>query len=264
MTVVLQVSDPHFGTERPNAVEALRRFCAELRPDVLLVSGDITQRARHAEFSRALAFFDALEVPARIVIPGNHDIPLFDLFARAVRPYSRYRRAFGPELEGEIERDDLLLIALNTTRAYRHKQGEVSSAQVERTARRLHEAKPGQVRFVVVHQPVAVTREVDVANLLRGHASAVRRWASAGADAILGGHIHLPYALPLRERWPELPHPTWAVQAGTALSSRLRDGISNSVNVLRTAAGRRAVLERWDLDETAGAFRECRSSVIVG
>jgi hypothetical protein len=71
----------------------------------------------------------------------------------------------------------------------------------------------------------------------------------------MGGHIHLPYVLPLRSRWPDLPREVWAVQAGTALSSRVRGGIPNSVNVIRTGPGRGAVVERWDVDATAGVFR---------
>ncbi|MEO6276627.1 metallophosphoesterase [Roseateles sp.] len=253
MTVVLQVSDPHFGTERPQAVAALQRLCQALRPDLLLVTGDITQRARAREFAAARAFFDQLAVPSRLTIPGNHDIPLFDVFTRVFSPYRRFARAFGPVLEGEFERDDLLVIALNTTRRWRHKNGEVSPEQVERVADRLARARPGQLRLVAVHQPVAVTEEVDVNNLLRGHRLAVQRWAQAGADAILGGHIHLPYVL----RLPGLPRPVWAVQAGTALSSRLRGGISNSVNVIRGRA-----VERWDLDEVPGEFRQVQSTAI--
>ncbi|MDR7335058.1 metallophosphoesterase [Roseateles asaccharophilus] len=252
MTVALQVSDTHFGTERPVAMAALRQLCAELRPDLLLVTGDITQRARAHEFDSARAFFDGLQVPARLIVPGNHDIPLFDLFTRAVRPYRGFERVFGAALEGEFERDDLLVIALNTTRRWRHSNGEVSAAQVERVAARLARASPAQLKLVAVHQPVAAITHEDVANLLRGRHHAVRRWAAAGADAVVGGHIHLPYVLPLRERWPELARNLWCVQAGTAVSHRLRGGISNSVNVIRT---RPAAVQRWDLDEAAGEFR---------
>ena len=260
MSVVLQVSDPHFGTERPESVAALERFCHTLRPDLLLVTGDITQRARPAEFAAARAFFDRLDVPARLLIPGNHDIPLFDLFTRAFRPYSRYARAFGPVLEGEFERDDLLVIAINTTRRWRHKNGEVSAGQIARVAERLARAAPQQLCLVAVHQPVGVTKDIDVKNLLRGHDRAMRRWAEAGVDAVLGGHIHLPYVLLL----PGLPRAVRAVQAGTALSSRVRGGISNSVNVVRTGPGRGGVVERWDLDETAGEFRRMESTAIAG
>ncbi len=263
MTVVLQMSDPHFGTERPMAVGALERLCGELKPDLLLITGDITQRARPVEFSRAKAFVEKLGVPARLVIPGNHDIPLYAVATRLLHPYRRYEHAFGPAEDGEFEADDLLVVALNTTRRYRHKHGEVSDPQIERTARRLAQAKPGQVRLVAVHQPVAVTRTDDVVNLLRGHAKAVRRWSEAGADAVVGGHIHLPYVLPLHERRPDLPRPVWAVQAGTALSIRVRGGIPNSVNVIRTGPARTAVVERWDVDETAGLFQRVNSTPLA-
>ncbi|MCY4745071.1 metallophosphoesterase [Pelomonas sp. UHG3] len=260
MSVVLQVSDTHFGTERPVAMAALQALCAQLRPDLLLATGDITQRARHDEFARARAFFDSLGVPAQRVLPGNHDIPLFDLVARAFRPHARYLQAFGPALEGEFSNDALLVLTLNTTRRYRHSRGEVSAAQIEAVAQRVAAAAPGQLRLVAVHQPVAVTLAADRGHLLRGHEAAVRRWAEAGVDAVLGGHIHLPYVLPLRQRWPALPRPVWAVQGGTALSHRLRGGLSNSVNVIR--AQRSAVVERWDLDEAAGQFRCVASTVI--
>lgn len=258
MTVVLQVSDPHFGTERPKAVAALQRFCHALQPDLLLVTGDITQRARADEFAGARDFFDTLAVPARLIIPGNHDIPLFDVVTRLFKPYSRFRHAFGPALEGEFERDDLLVITLNTTRRLRHKNGEVSDEQITRVAERLARARPQQLRLVGVHQPVAVTQQSDIENLLLGHERAVHRWAEAGADAVLGGHIHLPYVLPL----PGLPRPMWAVQAGTSLSSRVRGGISNSVNVIRTGPDRSGVVERWDLNETADEFQQVSATVI--
>ncbi|MGQ3051252.1 MAG: metallophosphoesterase family protein [Roseateles sp.] len=258
MTVVLQVSDTHFGTERPVAVVALQRLSAELRPDLLLVTGDITQRARPAQFARAKVVFDQLGVPAQLIIPGNHDIPLFNVFARAFHPYGRFAEVFGNALEGEYERDDLLVIAINTTRRYRHKHGEVSPEQIDRVAERLSRARPGQLRLVAVHQPVAVTTESDINNLLRGHERAVRRWAVAGVDAVIGGHIHLPYVLPLKQTWPDLPRAVSAIQAGTAVSHRLRGGISNSVNVIRTGPG--AVVERWDLDEGTGRFRLVQST----
>jgi 3',5'-cyclic AMP phosphodiesterase CpdA len=258
VTVVLQLSDPHFGTERPAALTGLEALCRELHPDLLLVTGDITQRARRHEFARARGFFDRLGVPARLVIPGNHDIPLYDVLTRAVDPYRRYARAFGRALEGEFENAELLVIALNTTRRWRHSNGELSDAQIERVAQRLARAAPGQLRLVAVHQPVAAIEADDVGNLLRGRERAVRRWAQAGADAVLGGHIHLPYVLPLHRLWPELARPVWAVQAGTALSHRLRGGIGNSVNVVRT--GRPAIVERWDLDEAAGRFLRVAST----
>jgi 3',5'-cyclic AMP phosphodiesterase CpdA len=250
MTVLLHLSDPHFGTERAEVVEALVRFAHEQQPQVAVLSGDITQRARRAQFAAARRFMDRLAVPVTLVIPGNHDIPLFDVMTRLLKPYVGHQQAFGSDLEPRYASDELMVLCVNTTRAYRHKDGEVSEGQIERVARELRKARPGQLRVVVTHQPVHVTRLEDEANLLHGHREAVLAWSQAGADVVLGGHIHLPYVRPLAESVAGLPRPIWSVQAGTAVSRRVRGGIPNSVNLLRyRGAGpgpRRCVVERWD------------------
>jgi hypothetical protein len=172
-------------------------------------------------------------------------------------PYANYQRAFGLELEPEFEAADLLVLGVNTTRASRHKDGEVSAAQIARVSQRLQGARAEQLRMVVTHQPVHVTRPEDETNLLHGHQKAVSAWAKAGVDLILGGHIHLPYVRSLRERFVDLPRNVWAVQAGTAVSSRTRGGISNSVNLIhyvQSERSRRCVITRWDYERTAQRF----------
>ncbi|BAO81805.1 predicted phosphohydrolase [Serpentinimonas raichei] len=253
MSLVLQVSDTHFGTEQPPVVEALVALAQQQRPDLLLLSGDITQRARPAQFRAARAFMERLGAPL-LAVPGNHDIPLLDLWTRLRRPYARYLAAFGPELEPLHSSPELLVLCLNTTRPWRHKHGEVSAAQIERVAQRLEAATAAQLRVVVVHQPVAVIRSSDVVNLLRGHEAALQRWAAAGADLVLGGHIHLPYVRAV----DGLARPLWAVQAGTAVSARVREGLPNSVNLLRWGAPHASPgccqIEQWDYAAAQRAF----------
>ncbi|MNR83828.1 3',5'-cyclic adenosine monophosphate phosphodiesterase CpdA [compost metagenome] len=257
MKTVLHISDTHFGTERPQVVQALQRLAHAQAPDLLILSGDITQRARAVEFAAAQAFVDSLAIASRVVIAGNHDIPLFDVLTRLFRPYARYCRKFGPELEPVFETPELLVITVRTTRRYRHIEGEVSDAQIERVAQRLQQGSAQQLRIVVTHQPVHVIHEVDREHLLRGHQTAIQRWAQAGADLILGGHIHRPFTSALHEALPDLPRRVWALQAGTALSSRIRHDSNNSVNLIRYAdhaAPQRAVLERWDYSEAENEF----------
>jgi predicted MPP superfamily phosphohydrolase len=252
MSVLLQLSDPHFGTEQAPVVQALTALAQQLQPELLLLSGDITQRATRRQFAQARAFTDRLGAPL-LAIPGNHDIPLFDLGQRVLHPYARYREAFGNVLEPTHASPDLLVQCVNTTRWYRHKGGTVSSNQIERVARRLRTAEPSQLRVVVVHQPIAVLRASEQHNLLHGHAQAQQSWAAAGCDVVLGGHIHLPYVMPL----PGLARPMWAVQAGTCVSRRVRAGAANSVNVLRwggnTAPGC-CLIEQWDYSAATQAF----------
>jgi len=168
MSDLLQTSDAHFGTEQPQVVEALVALAAQQRPDVVVLSGDITQRARPAQFRAAKAFVDRLGASV-LVIPGNHTIALFDLWARLTRPYARYATVFGAELEPVHSSQYLLVVGANTTRAWDHKNGEVSTAQIDRVANLLTAASPQQLRVVVVHQPAAVTQAEDRSNLLRGH-----------------------------------------------------------------------------------------------
>ena len=260
MSVLLQISDTHFGTEQAAVVEALGTLAHAQRPDVVVLSGDITQRARPAQFRAARAFVDRLGAPV-IAVPGNHDIPLFDLWARLRHPYARYRDAFGTDLEPVHQAPELLVVGVNTTRPWRHKDGEVSALQIDRVARLLERADPAQLRVVVVHQPMAVTRAEDEPNRLRGHAAALQAWAEAGADLVIGGHIHLPYVLPLQG----LARPLWVVQAGTAVSSRVREGVPNSVNLLRWGAD--AVpdccrIEQWDYVADTRAFRLAKVSEV--
>jgi 3',5'-cyclic AMP phosphodiesterase CpdA len=250
--MLLQISDTHFGTEQPLVVEALAAFTAQQRPDLVVLSGDITQRARRAQFQAARLFIERLGTPF-LAIPGNHDVPLFDVLARVAHPYGRYREAFGNELEPVHSSADLLVQCLNTTRWWRHTKGEISSEQIERVAARISAATPKQLCVVVVHQPVWVPDTGDAHNLVRRHAVAVQRWASAGADVVMGGHIHLPYVKQL----PDLPRRLWAVQAGTALSYRVRGGQANSVNLLRwgrDAPPGRCVVEQWECPAAGPAF----------
>ncbi len=252
MSVLLHLSDPHFGTEQAPVVEALAALAQQLQPELLVLSGDITQRATRKQFAAARAFTDRLGT-LLLAIPGNHDIPLFDLGQRLFHPYARYREAFGKVLEPMHASREWLLQCVNTTRWYRHKGGSVSSAQIERVASRLRAAEPGQLRVVVVHQPIGVLRATEQHNLLHGYAEAKQRWAAAGCDVVLGGHIHLPYVMALAG----LARPMWAVQAGTCVSRRVRSGAANSVNVLRwggdTAVGC-CRIEQWDYSAATQAF----------
>lgn len=250
--MLLQISDPHFGTEQTPVVEALAALSCEQHPDLVVLSGDITQRATADQFRAARRFMDRLGVPF-LAIPGNHDIPLFNLSARLFNPYAGFRRAFGTALEPMHHARDLLVLCVNTTRWYRHVNGEVSMAQIDRVAAALMQASPRQLRVVVVHQPVAVMRAGDVHDRVRGCERALQRWSTAGGDIVMGGHIHLAYVKLL----PSLPRPMWAVQAGTSVSTRVREGMPNSVNIVRCgtdAPDGFSVIEQWDYDARRNAF----------
>lgn len=268
MTVLLHISDTHFGTEELPVVAALQALARELEPDVVVHSGDITQRARKSQFAAARRFCDSLAAPHLLVLPGNHDIPLYNLLARAVAPYARYHAAFGDVLEPVLDLEDVLVIGVNTTRAARHKDGEVSPAQIGRVAERLGRARRGQLRVVVTHQPACVLREEDEKDRLHGGEAAVQAWSRAGADLVLGGHIHLPFVSDVCQLAAGTPRPLYCIQAGTAVSHRVRHGTPNSVNVVRWepprhGAPRSCEVERWDYDLAEACFERTHSRTLA-
>ena len=267
MSLLLHISDTHFGTEQPLVVAALETLAKERLPDVLVFSGDITQRATQAQFQAARRLCDRLGIHRLLALPGNHDIPLFNVLARAVRPYGNYLEAFGPKLDPILETDDFLVIGVNTTRVSRHKNGEVSEEQVHRVAAQLQKARPRQLRIVVTHQPAAVMRAQDEPDRLRGAEAALHEWSRAGADLVLGGHIHLPYLVDLKATPHPTPRPTWCVQAGTAVSSRVRHGTHNSVNLIHWKAlasdqPRQCLAERCDYRAETGWFETASRDVL--
>jgi 3',5'-cyclic AMP phosphodiesterase CpdA len=246
MTVLLQISDPHFGTERPAVVEALLQLALQERPAIVVISGDITQRARRAQFAAAKEFVSRIAAPAIVAVPGNHDIPLFNVLARSFYPYRGFQWVFGEQLEPEWESPEFRVVCVNTTRPARHKDGEVSAEQIDRVSQRLRAATPEQVRVVVTHQPVYVLKGSEIHNRLHGYAQAISSWSAAGADIIMGGHIHLPYIAPLHDHSEAAARRCWVVQAGTAVSCRVRKRQSNSVNIIRRTQQMGCVVERWD------------------
>jgi len=262
VTRIVQISDTHFGADVPAVVEALLALTRAFPPDLLVLSGDITQRARRREFAAARAVVRRIDAPNLLALPGNHDIPLFNLALRVFAPYARYAEHFGTDLEPTFESDDLLALGVNTTRRWQHIDGYVSAAQVERVCARLRRARPTQLRVVVTHQPLHVSRLRDRKDILRGHALALPAWCAAGADVVLGGHIHLPQVHAMRELRPDLPRAMWCIQAGTATSSRVRWEAPNSVNLLdwhRPIApdeAPRCTVERWDYDAGSQQFHK--------
>jgi 3',5'-cyclic AMP phosphodiesterase CpdA len=173
--------------------------------------------------------------------------------ARLFSPYHAYMEAFGKDLEPELEFEDALVIGVNTTRPERHKDGEVSKEQIERVVQRLRKARRDQLRVVVTHQPACVMRPEDEKDRLHGGEDAVRAWSAAGADLVLGGHIHLPYISDLCSRVEGTERTMYCVQAGTAFSHRVRHNTPNSLNIIRwqppaNGDARVCCVERWDYD----------------
>lgn len=245
------ISDTHFGTEDEAVCAALRNDLLREAPDLIVLSGDITQRARQAQFRAARAFLDSLSSIPVLALPGNHDLPLFDLFTRFTAPYRRFMHHICPTLAPVWQGAEVAVVGVNSTRVLRHKNGVLSTDMVQEVARRLA-TLPQPFKVVALHHPLAVITPGDRSNRVRGADEALAAWTSAGADIFLGGHIHLPYCIPAG------PASRQAVilQAGTAVSTRRRGGQPNSFNLVRfeTSGNRHMVIEQRDYDASAGVF----------
>jgi 3',5'-cyclic AMP phosphodiesterase CpdA len=243
---LIQLSDLHFGTERPEVIEALTATICNLQPDLVLLSGDITQRARRGQFRRCESFLAQLPAAPVLAVPGNHDIPLFNLWQRFWAPYAHFRSSFGPNLAPEYTDADLLVIGVNTTRPDRHVDGCFQPEMVAHVEQRLRRSS-ASLKIVMGHHPVDRVLESDERNVAEGAEAAVRQWSDAGMVLYLGGHIHYPFCAPLERRYPGVHSECWTAQAGTAISRRVRDGKPNSFNLIEWQSLRRQLqLERWD------------------
>lgn len=249
------VSDPHFGTERPEVLADLLRRLADARPRVIIVSGDITQRARARQFAAARRFVDALPREAhRVLVPGNHDLPLFNLLRRFTAPYEDYERTLGPR-ESLWQADGVALLALDATAPRRRKDGYLPPAHLQERLRAARTAcGPGGLLLVVAHQPLWTAWGEDKRQTLIGRHETARLLAAARADIVFSGHVHVPFIGSSAASDPGLAWRFVLCGAGTAVSHRTRTGVPNSFNLLDLdAAGPSLRVARHDWD--GAAFR---------
>lgn len=220
MRTIAHLSDLHFGTEQPPIVEGLVADLVARRPSLVVISGDLTQRARRAQFIAARAFLDRLPRP-QLVIPGNHDVPLYDVARRFLAPFARYCSCIQPELNPTYGDDELVVVGLNTARSFTWKSGRISVWQIAAMQRELADAGR-RLKVIVTHHPFVPPPD-DVGIKLVGRAAlAVPLLDAHEVDLLLSGHLHRGYAADVRTRYPAARRSVLAAQAGTATSARTR------------------------------------------
>lgn len=252
MTRIAHISDTHFGTEEAPVCAALRKDLLREAPDLVVLTGDITQRARRAQFRAAREFLDSLAPIPVLTLPGNHDLPLFDLFTRFTQAYRHYTGHICATLAPVWQGTGVAVVGVNSTRVLRHKHGALPADLVQEVAERIA-GLPQTFKVVALHHPLAVIEPGDRRNRVRGADEALVAWIAAGADLFLGGHIHLPYCILGGQGIRQ----AIILQAGTAVSFRRRGGQPNSFNLVRfdSACGnRRMVIEQRDYDACTGIF----------
>ncbi len=167
MRTIAHISDLHFGRTDPDVVEGLAADLTARKPDVLVVSGDFTQRARPRQYEEAAAFLRRLPTP-QLVVPGNHDIPLFDVVRRVFFPLQRYRKYITKELRPVYSDDELFVLGINTARSFTHKSGWISEEQLLDVKLRVCPQPPDVFKVVVTHHPFIPPPREPRADVVRG------------------------------------------------------------------------------------------------
>ncbi|MHA3770021.1 metallophosphoesterase family protein [Verrucomicrobiota bacterium sgz303538] len=251
MRTLVHLSDIHFGRTDPVLVKAVQEYVTELQPHVTVISGDFTQRARKWQFQAGREFMDSLP-GAKIAVPGNHDVPLWNVFARFVVPLANYRRYITKDLDPLYRDDELVVIGVNTARSLTWKGGRINRRQVEFIRERLCGVNENVIKVVVTHHPFDLPEGQDERDLVGRARMAMQGLAECGADVLLSGHLHHAYTGGTAKRYQIKGHSALVVQAGTATSTRLR-GSANSFNVLRIDPPR-VVVEILSWDASVGQF----------
>ncbi len=249
----LQIGKPY----RPGAAEAFLEAVRTLEPELIVVSGDLTQRAKVREFRTARAFLDALEETAPVVVtPGNHDVPLYRVWERLLAPYRNWRRFIATELDSVLRAGPATVVALNSSAPRRAiVGGRLDSEQIDFARRAFASAPSGDARIVVVHHHFVPTPTGDGGRPLPGARALLEAFEQMGVDLILGGHVHQTHITTSRALvegdGPGIP----IVACGTTASSRGRgpEEGRNTLDVLRMETGRIEVVPHL-FDPERGRF----------
>lgn len=231
MSKIVHISDVHFGREDAAVVECLVEKIVEIDPQVVVASGDLTQRARRSQFTSARAFLDRLPKP-QIVVPGNHDVPLYNFVGRFAHPLDNYKRYITENLEPFFLSDMLAIAGVNTARSMTIKGGRISAKQVALIRQRMTGLSDTLLKIVVTHHPFDVPEGRDEDDIVGRAREAMPLIAESGADVFLSGHLHVSHIGHSARRYRlESGRSALIIQAGTAASTRER-GEENSFNLL--------------------------------
>lgn len=239
MARIAHLSDLHFGAHDPKVVDATLAWMEEHRPDLIILSGDFTQRARIAQFRQASAYINRLRAAGFTIlaIPGNHDIPLYDVFRRFVAPLTRYERYIDNDLCPWFENDELAVLGINTARSLTIKDGKINRKQMAMIEERFARVAPEKTRILVTHHPLfamPIAEGNELSEAVGRHDDAISSVCRAGVHVALAGHFHRTYA-EAAAKMVENAGGALVIQAGTATSTRFRNNELQSFNWLHVA-----------------------------
>lgn len=260
MRTLAHISDLHFGREDRRVAEGLVEDLHRLRPDLVVNSGDLTQRARRRQYRAAAEYLKRLPLP-QMTLPGNHDIPLYDVARRFLSPLGRYRHWISPDLSPCFVDENMAVVGINTARSMTWKSGRISFTQIREMEQRLKNLPSHLFKVVVTHHPfIPPPGEEEAGVDLVGRAShALEVIERCGVDLLLAGHLHHGYTGDVRTYYPSAKRSIVVVQAGTAISHRVRHE-PNAYNAITLAGERIEVgVRHWN----GSSFTEAQRIVFL-
>lgn len=236
---LLHISDLHFGPFYvPRVGDALLAFAYSVEPDIIIASGDFTQRAKPEQFADAAEFMDTLPDVPKVMVPGNHDVPLYRIAERLLHPHRHYLAHIASELNWTLRTDRAVIVALDST-APRSAitNGRISRWQLEYCAEQLAGAPAGAARIVVAHHHFAPAPDYEAGEVMPKAKRAMDMFTELRVDLVLGGHLHRAYIGNSLDVYPGLDreHGIIIAQSGTSTSrrGRAREREKNTANVIR-------------------------------
>lgn len=227
MARLIHLSDLHFGAHDQRLVEAVAERIDAEKPDLVVVSGDLTQRARTEQFQEACAFLERLREAGHdvLAVPGNHDVPLYDVLRRFLSPLTRYKRFIDETLCPYHEMPGVAVLGINTARSLTFSEGRINEEQMAFIRETFERTDEKAMRVLVTHHPLfalPVGETGEVGRAVGRSELALDAIAEAGVDMLLAGHHHVVSTHSARDLATRAG-PALVVQAGTATSVRLRD-----------------------------------------
>jgi 3',5'-cyclic AMP phosphodiesterase CpdA len=251
MRTVAHISDLHFGAHEPVVVAHLHAALAAIRPDLVVVSGDLTQRARKAQFAEAAGFLDRLESEGLrlLVVPGNHDVPMHKPFTRLFWPLRRYHRRIARGRSCWYADQEIAVLGLASAYGLTIKQGRLTRVQIRAIGDCFADAPSRATRILVTHHPLVPLPGQDEGEMepaLHGWRQALDAAKVAGVHLVLAGHHHA-HTIGIAGPTLSIDPQVMVVQAGTATSWRRRQA-PNSFNLIRLASSSAIEVEEWVSD----------------
>jgi 3',5'-cyclic AMP phosphodiesterase CpdA len=258
MRTLLHLSDFHFGRIDERVLKPLLDAVGKINPNIVVVSGDLTQRARAKQFRAASELLKALPLP-QIIVPGNHDVPLYNVIARFLFPLAGYRRYIAKDPEPFYQDEEIAILGLNSSRSLTIQDGRLNKAQIGKMMRVFKTIPDGVLKVLVSHHPFELPPDCEEFKVVGGAGKVLDAMAECRTDVVLSGHFHTTH---VGRRAFQQPDAKWApllLQAGTATSTRLR-GQEPSFNVLHVRGGTIELESHTWSNDTRAYLRSAKGS----